>query len=88
MGQPGAFELGDGLLDDGVPAMVGLDLRQREVPVGDEGVEVPGGKQRQLLAGGRPDTTHHEADLAGMALVGGEHGERGLGDVSAGDLRS
>lgn len=33
VGQPGALELGDGLLDDRVPAVVGLDLRQRHGPV-------------------------------------------------------
>jgi hypothetical protein len=48
VGQAGGLEFGDALLDHGVPAVVGLDLDQRQVPVGDEGVVVPGGEQRQL----------------------------------------
>jgi hypothetical protein len=46
----GGLELGDDLLDHGVPPVLGLDLDQRQVPVGDEGVVVPGGEQRQLGA--------------------------------------
>ena len=38
--QSGALELGDGLLDDRVPPVVGLDLGQRRSPVRDERVEV------------------------------------------------
>jgi len=64
------------------PAVVGLDLGQRQGPVGDEGVVVPGGEQRQLRARGRADPAH----LAGVPLVAGEHGERDLGDVGARDL--
>ncbi len=85
--QAGALELGDGLLDDGVPAVIGLDLGQREVPVGDERVVVPGGEQRQLRTRGRPDPAHDQADGAGVPLVAGEDGEGGLGDVGPGDLR-
>ncbi len=87
MRQAGALELGDGLLDDRVPAVVGLDLGQWQVAVGDEGVVVPGGEQRQLRARRRPDPTHDQPDLTGVPPVTGEHGERGLGDVGAGDLR-
>ncbi len=39
--QAGTLELGDGLLDDRVPPVVGLDFRQWQVPVGDERVIVP-----------------------------------------------
>jgi hypothetical protein len=46
--QAGRLQLGDGLLDDGVAAVVGLDLDQLAGPVGDEGVVVPRGEQRQL----------------------------------------
>jgi len=36
------LELGDALLDHGVPAVVGLDLRNVTGSVGDERVVVPG----------------------------------------------
>jgi hypothetical protein len=71
--QSGALELGDGLLDDRVPAVVGLDFSQREVPVGDERVVVPGGEQRELAAGGGPDPAHDQPDLTGVPLVAREH---------------
>jgi len=44
--QPGALELGAALLDDRVPPVVGLHLRQRQSPVSDERVVVPCGEQR------------------------------------------
>ncbi len=34
--KPGALELGDGLLDNGVAAVVGLQLGERQGPIGDE----------------------------------------------------
>jgi hypothetical protein len=77
--QAGALELGDGLLDDRVPPVVGLYLAQRQVSVGDERVLVPRGEQRQLRPRCRSDAAHDQADLPGVALVAGEHGERGLG---------
>jgi hypothetical protein len=52
---PALSSSGDALLDDRVPAVVGLSLSQRQIAVGDEPVIVPGGKQRQLRAGRRPD---------------------------------
>jgi len=69
------------LFDDGVAAVVCFDLGQRQLAVGDESVVVPVGEQGELAAG-------DGADLAGVALVGGEDGEGGLGDVGAGDLRT
>ncbi len=42
VGQAGALEFGDALLDHRVPAVVGLDLEH--VAVGDEHVVVPGGE--------------------------------------------
>jgi len=68
--------------------VVGFELGQGQGPVGDERVVVPGGEQRQPRAGGGPDPPDDEADLSGVALVAGEHGERGLGDVGAGDIGS
>jgi hypothetical protein len=59
--QSGALELGDALLDDGVPAMVGFDLGHVAVAVGNRRVLVPGGEQQELTAGdgwcGTPRTT-------------------------------
>jgi hypothetical protein len=48
VGQAGGLEFGDGLLDDGVAAVVGFDVDQLALAVGDEGVVFPGGEQRQL----------------------------------------
>ncbi len=50
--ESGALEFGDPLLDHRVPTVVGLDLRDVAGAVGDEGVVVPGGEQRQLSARG------------------------------------
>ncbi len=69
-------------------AVVGLDLEQVAVAVGDERVVVPGGEQRELAAGGRPDTAHDQPNLPGVPLVDGEDGVGGLGGVGAGDLRA
>jgi hypothetical protein len=81
--QAGRLQLGDGLLDHGVPAVAGLDLGQRQVSVGDEGVEVPGGEQRQLRTRRGPDAAHDQPD--GQRLPGaGEADPGGLGDVGAG----
>ncbi len=49
--EAGGLELGDGLLDDGVAAVVGFDIGQRQVPVGDERVVVPVGEQGELASG-------------------------------------
>ena len=38
VGQPRALELGEGLLDDGMEAPVGLKFGQPQIAVGDEGV--------------------------------------------------
>jgi hypothetical protein len=85
--QAGALELGDGLLDDCMPSVIGLDFGQRQGAVGDERVVVPGSEQGQLRARGRPHAAYDQADLAGVPPVAGEHDEGGLGDVGAGDLR-
>jgi len=50
VGESGALELGDALLDDRVAAVVGLDFDEVAWAVGDEGVVVPGGEQRDLDA--------------------------------------
>jgi hypothetical protein len=68
----GALEFGDRLLDDLVPAVVGLHLWQRQGPVGDERVAVPGGEQRKLRPSCRPDPAHDQASLAGVPLLAGE----------------
>jgi len=81
--QPGALELGDGLLNDGVPAVVGLSHRQGSV--GNERVVVPGREQRQLRAWGRADPAHHQADLPGVLAITREDGKRCLEAVSAPD---
>jgi hypothetical protein len=52
VGQSGALELGDALLDHGVPAVVGLHLDHVAVAVGDIRVEVPRGEQCELRTGG------------------------------------
>jgi len=83
--QPSALELGDGLLNDGVPAVVGLSHRQGSV--GNERVVVPGREQRQLRAWGRADPAHHQADLPGVLAITREDGKRCLGGVGAGHLR-
>jgi hypothetical protein len=85
--QAGALEFGDALLDDGVPAVVGLDLKHVAFSLGDERVVVPGSEQRQLRARRRPDPAHDQPDLTGVPGVAGEDGERRLGDVGAGCLR-
>ena len=83
--QAGALELGDPLLDDRVPAVVGLDLGDVAGAVGDERVVVPGGEQRQLAAGGGADPAHHQPH--GEGVLAGERRVAGLGDVGTGDLR-
>lgn len=85
VGESGALELGDPLLDDRVAAVVGLDLTDVSGPVGDERVVVLGREQRQLAAGSRPDPAHDKAHRDGV--LAGERGVGGLGDVGTGDLR-
>jgi hypothetical protein len=46
--QPGRFELGDRLLDHRVPAVIGLEFQQVTIAIGDHGVVVELGEQRQL----------------------------------------
>src|ERR1039458_6268754 len=46
------LQVSDHVLDDGVPAVVGLELDHVAFSVGDEGVVVVGGEQGQLAAGG------------------------------------
>src|SRR3954469_19047338 len=48
--EAGALELGNPLLDDRVPTVVGLDLQHVLGSVGDERVVVPGGEQGELAA--------------------------------------
>ena len=52
VGQPAAaLQVGDDLLDDGVLLVVGLDVEQLPVPIGDEGVVAEGDVEGQLRAG-------------------------------------
>ena len=51
-----------------VPPVVGLHFRQRQGPVGDEHVVVPGGEQRQLRAGRAAYSVHDQADWRAWRL--------------------
>lgn len=86
------LELGDDLLDDGVPAvdLVGLDRAQGGV--GDERVVAVGGEQLTLgaaVTGGGlqpPHPAHHQParHVLGLAAPGEGH-EVDLGDLGVGD---
>ena len=68
--QPGGLQLGDGLPNDGVPAVVGLDLDEFAGPVGDKGVVVPRGEQRQLRPRGRANAANNKAHIDRVAAAG------------------
>ena len=63
----GPVEVADGVLDLGVAAVIGFELDGAALAVGDKGVVVVSGQQRQLGTGGGLDPPHDETDL-GMAL--------------------
>jgi hypothetical protein len=60
--------------------MVGLQREHLAVAIGDEGVEVIEGEERELGTGCRADPADDEPDRGGVLLVG-ERGVLGLGDV-------
>src|SRR5450759_1239861 len=55
------FQVPDRVLDLGMAAMVGLELEHRADPVGDEGVVVVEGEERELRTRCRPDAAHDQA---------------------------
>ena len=57
------LQVSDDVLDDGMAAVVGLEVQGPAVAVGDEGVIVVGGEQGELAARGGLDPPHDEAHL-------------------------
>ncbi len=90
VGQPAVpLEVGDDLLDDGVPAVVDLDREELAGPVGDERLVAPVRDQRNLAvpveARGGLGPTDDETDVGGLRLSR-EDRERDLRDVGGGLL--
>jgi len=84
--EPGGLELGDGLLNYGVTAVVGLQFEHAPARSVTMAVVVPGGEQCQLRPGRRADPAYHQPHLH-CVRGPGERCVGHLGDLRAGDLR-
>jgi hypothetical protein len=87
VGQRAVDEFGEDLLDDRVPAVVGLGLHEHERAVGEHGVVAPDGNSTALIVWcGRAFVGHAAHKQPGVTSCRvRRRGEADLGDVGAGD---
>ena len=92
MRQRAVLQIGDDLLDDRVPPVIGLGLEHRQRRIGEHGVMPPDREQLTLSVGddmvgvGVADPAHDQpgGDLLRVGF-GPERGERDLGDLGVGN---
>ena len=73
------LQVSDDVLDDGMAAVVGLEVQGPAVAVGDEGVIVVGGEQGELAARGGLDPSDDEAHLRVLVEKGPVRGFSHIG---------